>query len=165
MNAANDRGPVADDCELNHMYLLLNRSPEQEQAVENLVNELHDEHSRMYHQWLTSDQVAQRFGPSEEDVQTVSSWLESQGFAVNSVYLANGVIDFSGPASAIRRTSRTPSSGPTRPIGAPLTALTTVRRSPTFRNFRGMTLAQASSSPWRWASLDPTGRPVLAIAR
>jgi subtilase family serine protease len=102
MTAANDRGPVSDALQLEHMYLLLNRSPEQVQAAETLVNQLHDQTSPLYHQWLTSDQVAQQFGPSEEDVKTVSAWLESFGFAVNGVYMANGVIDFSGSASAIR---------------------------------------------------------------
>jgi subtilase family serine protease len=102
MNAANDRGPVADDLQLSHMYLLLNRSPEQDQAAEDLVNQLHDEKSPAYHKWLSSDEVAERFGPSSDDVSAVTTWLESRGFTVNSVYLANGVIDFSGPASAIR---------------------------------------------------------------
>jgi subtilase family serine protease len=102
VTAANDRGPVSDDLQLQHMYLLLNRSPEQEQAAENLVNQLHDEKSSEYHQWLTSDEVAEKFGPAEEDVTTVTAWLESHGFAVHGAYRANGVIDFSGPASAIR---------------------------------------------------------------
>ena len=100
--AANDRGPVSDDLQLQHMYLLLNRSPEQAQAAENLVNQLHDEKSASYHKWLTSDEVAERFGPSEDDINTVTSWLETHGFTVHNVYQANGVIDFSGPASAIR---------------------------------------------------------------
>ena len=99
---ANDRGPVSDDLQLQHMYLLLNRSPEQEQAAEDLVNQLHDEISPSYHKWLTSDEVAARFGPAEEDVTVVTSWLETHGFTVHGVYRENGVIDFSGPASAIR---------------------------------------------------------------
>src|ERR1035438_3346593 len=43
MTPANDRGPVSDALQLEHMYLLLNRSPEQVQAAETLVNQLHDE--------------------------------------------------------------------------------------------------------------------------
>jgi subtilase family serine protease len=107
MTPANDRGAVSDDLQLEHMYLLLNRSPEQEQAAEELVNQLHDPKSPVYHQWLTSDEVANRFGPSEEDVNIVTTWLESHGFTVHNVYLANGVIDFSGPASAIREAFHT----------------------------------------------------------
>jgi subtilase family serine protease len=99
---ANDRGPVADDLPLDHMYLQLKRSPAQQKAVDELINQLHDQNSPQYHQWLTADQIASQFGPAEEDVQTISSWLTSHGFTVNVVYGANGVIDFSGPASAIR---------------------------------------------------------------
>jgi subtilase family serine protease len=107
MTPANDRGAVPDDLMLEHMYLLLNRSPEQEQAAEELVNQLHNPKSPVYHQWLTSDEAASRFGPSEEDTNIVSAWLEAHGFTVHSVYLANGVIDFSGPASAIREAFHT----------------------------------------------------------
>jgi subtilase family serine protease len=107
MTPANDRGAVSDDLQLEDMYLLLNRSPEQEQAAEELVNQLHNPKSPVYHQWLTSDEAAERFGPSEEDVNIVTAWLESHGFTVHSVYLANGVIDFSGPARAIREAFHT----------------------------------------------------------
>jgi subtilase family serine protease len=107
MTPANDRGAVSDDFQLEHMYLLLNRSPEEEQAAEELVNQLHNPKSPAYHQWLTSDEVAMRFGPSEEDINIVSTWLESHGFTVHNVYPANGVIDFSGPAGAIREAFHT----------------------------------------------------------
>ena len=107
MTPANDRGPVSNDLVLEHMYLLLNRSAEQEQAAETLVNQLHDANSQLYHQWLTSDQVAAQFGPSADDVKTVTAWLESHGFTVNNVYLANGVVDFSGSAGAIKNAFHT----------------------------------------------------------
>jgi subtilase family serine protease len=100
--AANDRGPVADDLPLEHMYMQLKRSPAQQQAVNESINQLHDQNSPRYHQWLTADQIADRFGPADEDVQKISNWLNSHGFTVNVVYGANGVIDFSGPAGAIR---------------------------------------------------------------
>jgi subtilase family serine protease len=104
---ANDRGPVADTLPLEHMYLQLKRSSEQQQAAEDLINRLHDQNAPEYHHWLTADQIAERFGPAEEDIQTISNWLTSHGFSVNVVYRANGVIDFSGPASAIRESFHT----------------------------------------------------------
>jgi subtilase family serine protease len=107
MTPANDRGAVSDDLLLEHMYLLLNRSPEQEQAAEELVDQLHNPKSPVYHQWLTAEEAAERFGPSEEDVSAVTAWLESHGFTVHNVYQANGVIDFSGPAIAIREAFHT----------------------------------------------------------
>jgi subtilase family serine protease len=104
---ANDRGPVADDLQMEHMYLQLKRSPEQQEAVEDLINRLHDQKAPEYHQWLTADEIAERFGPAEEDIQVVSDWLDAHGFSVNVVYRPNGVIDFSGPASAMREAFHT----------------------------------------------------------
>ena len=101
MTPANDRGPVSDTLQLNHMYLLLNRSAAQESAAAELVEQLHDNASPLYHQWLTAEQVAARFGPAADDVGKVTSWLASHGFTVHAAYAANGVIDFSGPASAV----------------------------------------------------------------
>jgi subtilase family serine protease len=105
--AANDRGPVADDLPLEHMYLQLKRSPAQQQAVDELIAQLHEQKSPEYHRWLTADQIAERFGPADEDVEKLTNWLTLQGFTVNVVYEANGVIDFSGPASAVRRAFHT----------------------------------------------------------
>jgi subtilase family serine protease len=104
---AKDLGPVAEDLPLEHMYLQLKRAPEQQRALEELVARLHDQKAPEYHHWLTADQIAARFGPAEEDIQSVTAWLESHGFRVNVVYRPNGVIDFSGPAGAIHEAFHT----------------------------------------------------------
>jgi hypothetical protein len=38
VNAKNDRGPAADNLLLDHMYSQLRRTPEQQQAVEDLID-------------------------------------------------------------------------------------------------------------------------------
>ena len=40
--AANDRGPVADSFPMEHLWLQLRRSPEQEQALERYIDQLSD---------------------------------------------------------------------------------------------------------------------------
>jgi len=107
LNAATDRGPVSDSLVLEHLYLQLNRSAAKSAAAEALIDELHDPRSALYHQWLSADQVATRFGPDAEDAAAVSSWLTAHGFSVHTVYAANGVIDFSGTAGAIREAFHT----------------------------------------------------------
>jgi subtilase family serine protease len=102
MKPENDAGPVSDDLRLDHMYLQLKRSSGLQQKADDLIEGLHDSKAAQYHKWLTADQVTQQFGPSEQDVQTVTKWLEGHGFTVNVVYRANGVIDFSGRAGSIR---------------------------------------------------------------
>ena len=105
--ARNDRGAVSDDLKLEHIYLLIKRSAAQEKAAAELFDELHDRTSSRYHQWLTSGEVAQRFGPSSDDVATLTNWLGAHGFTVHNVYTANGVIDFGGSAGAVREAFHT----------------------------------------------------------
>jgi len=106
MTPANDRGSVANDL-LIRMDLQLNRAPEVQQKMDDLVNELHDSKSSHYHRWLTVDQIEKQFAPAESDIQTVSLWLQSHGFKINVVHRSNGVIGFSGTASAIREAFHT----------------------------------------------------------
>ena len=105
--AARDLGPVSDDLQMSHMYLQMKMSSQQEKDLDALVTRLHDPSAAEYHKWLSLAQIEERFGSSQEDLNTVSEWLESHGFTVNVVYRANGVIDFSGPASAIREAFHT----------------------------------------------------------
>jgi len=103
----NDKGPVADDLQFVHLYLQMKRAPEVQAAMDALVDKLHDRTAPEYHRWLTAEEIGTQFGPAEEDIETVKAWLESHGFSVNVVYRANGVLDFSGPASAIREAFHT----------------------------------------------------------
>jgi subtilase family serine protease len=85
----------------------LNRRPEQQKAIDELIEQLHDQNSPQHHRWLTASQIAERFGAAEEDIKTVTDWLASHGFIVNGVYRADGVIDFSGSAAQVFTTFHT----------------------------------------------------------
>jgi hypothetical protein len=106
-NTLNYRGPVSAVFPIDHMLLFLQRSPEQEQAVDKLINELNDKNSPNFHKWLTPEEFGERFGVDEQDIQTVSNWLQSQGFQINQVYPNKMVIDFSGTAGQIAEAFRT----------------------------------------------------------
>ncbi len=107
MTQENDRGPVDDGLALNHLYLQLKRAPEVQQSVASLIAALHDPSSPQYHQWLSIEQINAYFGHSDQDIQTITDWLSGHGFTVNAVYAANGVIDFSGTAAAVRQAFHT----------------------------------------------------------
>ena len=92
--ATNDLGPVSDGLSFPHLLLQLQRTPEQEQALEQFLADLHDPTSPLFHQWLTAAEFGQRFGVAPPDLAKVSAWLESQGFQVNLVYPNQMVIDF-----------------------------------------------------------------------
>jgi subtilase family serine protease len=83
------------------MLLQLKRSPQQEQALETLIDQLHDTRSTNYHQWLTAAEFGQRFGLAQADLDKIGGWLQSYGFQV-SIYPNRMLIDFSGPAGQVR---------------------------------------------------------------
>ena len=105
--AKNDRGRVSDDLTLDHMMLQLQRTPEQEQALQQFIKEIHDPTSPLFHHWITAAEFGQRYGVAPADVARVTDWLESQGFKVNLVYPNQMVIDFTGSAGQIRQAFHT----------------------------------------------------------
>jgi subtilase family serine protease len=107
VQTAADAGAVADSLAMDHMLLQLQRSPEQEQAAQTLVQQLHDPKSPNFHKWITAAQYAQSFGLTQQDIDTVTAWLRSQGFTVNTVYPNGLTIDFSGTAGQVARAFHT----------------------------------------------------------
>jgi hypothetical protein len=97
-----DLGPAPAILPLNRMLLVLSRSPEQETALEALLDQQQDKSSSNYHNWLTPEQFGQQFGPADQDVQAVTSWLETHGFQVSRVSKGRVVIEFSGTASQLQ---------------------------------------------------------------
>jgi subtilase family serine protease len=106
-NSQNDRGLVANNLAMDHMLLQLQRPGEQEQAAQQFIDQLHDPKSPNFHQWLTAGQFGQKYGPAKQDIDTISAWLQSQGFTVNTVYPSGMVIDFSGTAGQVRKAFHT----------------------------------------------------------
>ena len=106
-NAANDRGRVADGLMLNHMMLQLKRTPAQEAALDQFIDEIHNPKSPLFHHWITAAEFGQRYGVAPASLSAVTNWLQSQGFKVNVVYPNHMVIDFSGSAGQVRRAFHT----------------------------------------------------------
>ncbi len=106
-NSRNDRGAVSDGFDIEHMLLLLQRSPERERELDKLIDELNDRTSPNFHHWLTADEFGQRFGVAPEDIDTITNWLKSHGFRVNRVYPSRILIDFSGAAGQLREAFHT----------------------------------------------------------
>jgi len=102
-----DRGPAPASLPMNRMLLVLRRSPEQEAALEQLLDQQQDQSSPNYHQWLTPRQFGQQFGPADQDIQTVTSWLQSHGFQVTRISNGRTVIEFSGTAGQVQEALHT----------------------------------------------------------
>lgn len=97
-----DRGPAPPSLPMERMMLVLKRSPEQEAALETLLRQQLDKSSPNYHKWLTPEQFGQEFGPADQDIQVVTSWLGSHGFQVSEASKGRTIIEFSGNAGQVQ---------------------------------------------------------------
>ncbi len=101
-----DRGPAPADLPLERMLLVLKRSPAQESALKQLLEQQQNRSSPNYHRWLTPEEFGRQFGPSLQDIQIITSWLESQGFQVAGVSHGRTAIEFSGTAGQVQNSFR-----------------------------------------------------------
>ncbi len=106
-NPSNDVGAVADDFVLDHMQLVLQRSPEQEAALAAHIDQLHDPQSPLFHQWLTASEFAASYGVADDDIAVVSDWLGSHGFHVDGVAESHMYLEFTGTARQVREAFHT----------------------------------------------------------
>jgi trimeric autotransporter adhesin len=101
-NAANDRGPAPDGMQLDRLQLVLKRSPSQEAALRALLAQLHAPGSPQYHKWLTPDEFGAQFGPSDDDIAAVKSWLAGHGFSGLRVNPGKETMEIAGNVAAMR---------------------------------------------------------------
>src|SRR5579862_4159992 len=102
-----DRGAAPASLVLHRMLLVLTRTPEQEATLKALLDQQQDKSSPNYHQWLKPAEFGRKFGPADEDVQAVTSWLQSHGFQVANVTNGRGFVEFSGTAAQVNEAFHT----------------------------------------------------------
>jgi hypothetical protein len=102
-----DQGALADATPLSRIVIILQRSPEQESALQQLIDQQQDETSSTWHQWLTPETFGAAFGPSDRDLSTVTTWLASHNFTGIQVNAARTFVEFSGTAGTVRAAFRT----------------------------------------------------------
>ncbi len=100
--AANDAGPVSDSLQLNHMLLVLKRTPAKEAALQTRIQAMYEPSSPDFHHWLTPTELGRQYGPDPTDIALITRWLESYGFTVNNVAKSGMTIDFSGTAGQVK---------------------------------------------------------------
>ena len=96
-----DEGAVAGSMMLHRMALTFRPSAAQQADLEALLDEQQNPLSPYYHQWLTPERYADRFGLSQDDIAQVSAWLQSQGFTVDETALSRTYVAFSGTAAQV----------------------------------------------------------------
>ena len=103
----NDAGRVDPNTAMDRMVLVLRPTHAQQQVMEKNINAQHDPDSASYHHWLTPEEFGAQFGPSDQDIATISSWLQQQGFRVNTVGRGKQFIEFSGTAAQVETAFQT----------------------------------------------------------
>jgi len=101
-----DMGTASPNLPMERMLLVLKRSPGQEFALRQLLDDQQDKASPSYHQWLTPEEYGQQFGPTDADMQTIVMWLQSHGFQVGTTN-GRSVLEFSGSASQVQEAFHT----------------------------------------------------------
>ncbi|HEV2486693.1 MAG TPA: protease pro-enzyme activation domain-containing protein [Terracidiphilus sp.] len=101
-NARNDRGAAPDSMQVGRVHLVLKRSDSQEAALKQLIGDMHNPTSPNYHKWLTPDQFGAQFGPSDQDIATVETWLTGHGFNVTKVNPGKQTIEITGNVAQLR---------------------------------------------------------------
>lgn len=102
-----DLGRVSMQLPMQRIMLLLKRSPEQTAALADFNARQMDAGSPDFHRWLTPEEFGALYGPSDDDINTVTGWLQGHGFAIDKVSKGRIFIEFSGTAGLIQKAFHT----------------------------------------------------------
>lgn len=97
--------PVAksDGAEAARMQLTIVLRRGDEIGLQQLADRLNDPQSHEFRRWLTPEQIADRFGPSTEDFQTVEAFFQAEGFEVVERSSNRMTLTVSAPRNTIER--------------------------------------------------------------
>lgn len=101
LTAERDLGAVEDGAAFR-LYLVLQRSSDQQSALDNLIARQQQPTAPEYHKWLTPQAYGARYGASPQDIAKITAWLGSQGLHVNGVMNSAMLVDFSATAGQLR---------------------------------------------------------------
>jgi len=107
LDQATDLGRMDGNMKLGPLVLVLRSSPEQEHAVQTLLDGQQDKSNPNYHRWLTPDEFGSAFGVEATDIQEITDWLTRHGFRVGNVGRGHRSIVFSGTAAQVEESFHT----------------------------------------------------------
>jgi len=92
---------VPASTKLTGITFAFSRTAAQQTALDALVAAQQNPASPLYHQWLTPAQFGAQFGAAASDIAAVETWLQQEGFTVDSVSNSRDRIHFSGTAALV----------------------------------------------------------------
>jgi len=85
----------------NHLYLAIGLPVRNQAALDELLRQLYDPRSTNFHKFLTPPEFTARFGPTEQDYQAVTRFVETNGLAVTGTHGNRVVLDVEGSVSNV----------------------------------------------------------------
>jgi len=113
----------------NRMNLAIGVTPRDSVGLSNFLANLYDPFNPQYHHYLTPDQFAEQFGPSNADYAAVISFAESHNLPVTAIHANRLVLDVSGAVQDVKRTC----ASRCRPTAIPPSRGIFTRQVPTLR--------------------------------
>ena len=74
-----------------------------QEALTNLLARIYDPASPQYRQYLTSDQFTAMFGPTEEDYQKLTAFVQARGLTVTRTHPNRMILDVKGSVAEIEK--------------------------------------------------------------
>ena len=87
---------------MSRMLMVLSRTPAQQRELDEFLRDAQAPSSLRYHHWLTPSEFGRRFGPSDAELQMLTSWLRRQGFESVRTSAGRTAIEFSGTAEKVQ---------------------------------------------------------------
>ena len=97
-DGAKQLGPVSPSTTVSGAVVL---QPRDESALTRFISQVTDKHSALFHQYLTPDTFAAKFGPTSSTIAAVKSQLQAAGLTVANVARDGMLIDFTAPANRV----------------------------------------------------------------
>src|SRR5690242_1468406 len=80
-----DQGLIEPSQKISGIVLVFTKTAAQQAELERLLEDQQNAASPSYHDWLTPEEYADRFGLNPIDIDRTTAWLTSEGFHVDDV--------------------------------------------------------------------------------
>lgn len=100
-----DAGVVANDAP-QLLTFDIARAPAVQAAFDQLLLDQQSLASPRYHQWLTPQQIGEQFGPTQHDLDALTTWLTGQGFTITDITPSRVFVQAKATASVVNSALR-----------------------------------------------------------
>ena len=99
--------PTARPLATQQISLIIGLPLRNREEVTNLLEQIYDPASANFHQYLTSGQFAERFGPTETDYQALIDFAKANGLIVTGTHPNRTLLDVVGSVAAVEKAFHT----------------------------------------------------------